>query len=86
MLLDAPVAVGMSRASDRGKLDRFEQEQLQFFEAVRSAYLTQAEQHPQRYRVVDASKPLAEVQQALASIFAALLATNKASLFKSGAS
>jgi dTMP kinase len=84
VLLDAPVAVGMSRANDRGALDRFEQEQLKFFEAVRSAYLAQAQQHPQRYRVVDASQPLAAVQQSLAVIFEAMLATSKASMIKSG--
>ena len=52
----------MQRAKNRGLLDRFESEQLEFFHRVRLAYLQRAEQSPERYRVVDASLSLAEVQ------------------------
>ena len=62
LLLDAPVETGMQRAKNRGLLDRFESEQLEFFHRVRLAYLQRAEQSPERYRVVDASLSLAEVQ------------------------
>ena len=41
------------------------QEGLEFFEAVRSAYLNRAQQDRQRYRVVDAGQSLAAVQQSL---------------------
>ena len=68
ILLDAPVEVGMQRASERGELDRFEREQQQFFEAVRQAYLAQAAANPKRYRVVDASLPLAQVQKQLLAV------------------
>jgi dTMP kinase len=63
LLLDVPVATGLARASQRGALDRFEQEQAAFFERVRQAYLEQARRHPGRYRVIDASLPLQAVQQ-----------------------
>ncbi len=62
LLLDVPVCVGMSRALDRSAPDRFEQEQLTFFEKVRDAYLQRAEENPARFRVIDAEKPLSEVQ------------------------
>ncbi len=63
LLLDVPVAVGLARASQRGALDRFEQEKFGFFERVRAAYLEMARQYPERYRVIDASQPLDIVQQ-----------------------
>jgi dTMP kinase len=62
LLLDASLDVGMSRAQQRGKLDRFESEQRDFFERVRQAYLKRAGQDQQRYKIIDASLPLNEVQ------------------------
>lgn len=62
LLLDAPLDVGMSRAQQRGKLDRFESEQRDFFERVRQAYLKRAGQDQQRYKIIDASLPLNQVQ------------------------
>jgi len=72
LLLDAPVAVGMSRARERGELDRFELEQTAFFERVRASYLQLASESSGRYRVVDASKELVEVEQQLQEICAEL--------------
>ena len=68
LLLDAPVEVGMSRVRDRGELDRFELEQQAFFERVRATYLQLAEQSSGRYRVIDASRPLEEVEQQLQQV------------------
>ena len=68
LLLDVPVEVGLARAGKRGALDRFEQEQVEFFERVRQCYLGMAREHPGRYRVVDASQPLQQVQDQLAGI------------------
>lgn len=65
LLFDLPVEVGLSRAAARGRLDRFEQEGQGFFEAVRQAYLSRAEADSQRYRLLDASQPLAQVQQSI---------------------
>ena len=66
--LDVPTEVGMARASARGALDRFEQEQNDFFERVRAVYLARAKQQPNRYCVVDASQSLERVQKDLESI------------------
>lgn len=73
LIFDLPVEVGLSRAAARGRLDRFEQEGLNFFEAVRSAYLNRAGRNPQRYRVVDAGQSLAAVQQDLDALLPELL-------------
>jgi dTMP kinase len=62
LLLDAPVQVGMNRAAQRGKLDRFELEKITFFEKVRAAYLAMAEQQPARIKVIDAAQNLEHVQ------------------------
>ena len=65
LLLDAPVETGMQRASERGELDRFEQEQVEFFERVRATYLKLAEESSGRFRLIDANQPLEEVQRQL---------------------
>lgn len=68
LLLDADVATGMARAGKRGALDRFEQEQQQFFERVRATYLQLASLHPQRFRLIDATPALAQVQQQISGV------------------
>ncbi len=68
LLLDVPVDIGLARASKRGALDRFEQEKVEFFERVRNAYLEMAQHSPDRYRVIDASLPLNDVQNQIAAI------------------
>jgi dTMP kinase len=74
VLLDAPVETGLSRARERGELDRFEQEQLNFFARVRAAYLRQAQESSGRYRIIDASQPLPQVQAQLEQLCQELLA------------
>ena len=76
LLLDVPVAVGLARAGKRGALDRFEQEQVDFFDRVRMCYLDMAWEHPARYRVIDAAQPLAQVQQDLAAVLTNFLHTS----------
>ena len=73
LVFDLPVEVGLARAAARGKLDRFEQEQQSFFEAVRQTYLARAAQAPERYRILDAAQPLSQVQADLAALVPALL-------------
>jgi dTMP kinase len=52
----------MERASQRGSLDRFEQEKQSFFKKVRQGYLDIAAAEPERCQVIDASKPLEQVK------------------------
>lgn len=63
ILLDIDVTIGLTRAGQRGELDRFENEQVDFFERVRQAYLSRVSRNPKRYGVVDASCSLENVQQ-----------------------
>lgn len=76
--LDLPVDQGLARAGERSVPDRFEREQLDFFERVRRGYLKQAESEPQRYRVVDASVTLDQVRQQLDAILNDYLQTQQA--------
>lgn len=72
-ILDVDVATGLSRATARGELDRFETEESSFFERVRSGYRNRIESAPERYRLVDAGQPLDAVQHDLGLIVDQLL-------------
>ena len=61
VLLDLPAAQGVARSATPAGTDRFENERLDFFDRVRTAYLEQAQREPQRIRVIDATQPLARV-------------------------
>ena len=54
--LDAPIELGMTRARERGALDRFEQEKLSFFSKVRAGYETLWQAEPERIKRLDATK------------------------------
>lgn len=66
--LDIDVATGLARAGRRGILDRFEQEEQEFFERVRQGYLSRIKENPQRYYLVNASQNLNDVQKDLMKI------------------
>jgi dTMP kinase len=69
ILLDVPADLGLDRTDQRGgKKDRIEHEKLEFFNRVREAYLERARQQPARIKRVDASQPLAAVQEQLSTI------------------
>lgn len=55
LLLDLPVVAGLERAARRSASDRFESENLAFFERVRASYLERARRFPERFEVVDAA-------------------------------
>jgi len=61
VLLDMDPSLGLSRAKERSELDRFEQEELAFFNRVREGYLARAKEEPARWLIIDASKTLDEV-------------------------
>lgn len=63
LLLDADVKLGMSRVEQRDEKDRFESEQMSFFNRVREGYLTRAKQDPNRMKIIDAELPLDGVQK-----------------------
>lgn len=68
LLFDVPVEIGLQRANRRSTPDRFERENIQFFERVRHTYLERARVEAGRIRILDASKSPAEVEQQLGQI------------------
>ncbi len=68
IILDLDPRIGIQRASERGELDRFEREQIEFFDKVRQRYLDIAAADPQRCAVIDAGNDLATVSSELRKI------------------
>ena len=62
---DLAPEVGRARTRQVRAPDRFEREQLDFYERVRAAYLRRAQEHPQRIRVIDAARTIPEIQDDL---------------------
>jgi dTMP kinase len=63
LILDLPVGVTLSRKT--GPADRMEAKGQEFLEKVRQGFLTEANKHPERMRVIDATGSVEEVQRAL---------------------
>jgi dTMP kinase len=66
LLIDVPATVGLARAKRRrgaDAADRFEQENLEFHDDLRSAYLALAEKEPRRIVVIDGRPPRDVVAQ-----------------------
>lgn len=75
LFFDVPVEVARQRlrAPDNTRpnnvsLDRFEQEQADFFERVRAGYHKRVQEHPQRYIVIDAAQTLEKVKHKLEEV------------------
>jgi dTMP kinase len=66
LVFDCPYEVARARLNATGRpLDRFEQEDRQFFDRVREAYLARCAAEPGRIRLIDASLSLADIQKIL---------------------
>ncbi|MFT5576418.1 MAG: dTMP kinase [Bermanella sp.] len=74
ILLDLDPAVGLERALNRGDLDRFESEKMEFFENVRRAYLARAKADSSRFHIVDAAQSVAQVSAAVVAALEVLIA------------
>ncbi len=68
LFFDVPVEVARQRLSNNASLDRFEQEQADFFERVRAGYYKRIQENPQRYVVIDAAQTLDTVKYKLEEI------------------
>jgi len=68
LFFDVPVDIARQRLANNVSLDRFEQEQADFFERVREGYHKRIQQHPQRYAVIDAAQNLEKVKLQLENI------------------
>ncbi|HYL90124.1 MAG TPA: dTMP kinase [Burkholderiales bacterium] len=64
LVFDCPYEVASARLAKAGRaLDRFEREDRNFFERVRSAYLAIAKDEPSRVRIIDASGDAGAVRE-----------------------
>ncbi len=76
VLLDLEAGAAMARRSKTGEEpDRLERERVEFFEAVRQAYLAMAKAEPNRWLVVDASQSVDQMQQQIRSRIDQVLAS-----------
>ena len=71
LFLDISVELGLKRASLRSTPDRFEEEDIKFFEAVRRGYLLRAENEPERIKIIDASGSIEQVQTRIKAVLEA---------------
>jgi dTMP kinase len=76
LLFDVPSGVSrerLARMQAKGKMpDKFERESAGFFERVRDGYLARAAAEPARFRIIDSTRPVADVRAELATIVEAL--------------
>jgi dTMP kinase len=72
LLFDVPVEVSCQRLSGARDPDRFEQENASFFQKIRDAYLQRAAEFPQRFRIIDANRPLEIIKNELEVIISIL--------------
>lgn len=68
LLFDIDVEMGLRRASKRSEADRFEQEEISFFERIRTCYLERAKNDPERFRIIDAAQSFDHVKQQIQDI------------------
>ena len=68
LFFDVPVEIARQRLENNASLDRFEQEQADFFERVRSGYHKRISENPRRFAVIDAGLTVQLVKQTLEEI------------------
>ena len=73
LLFDVPLEVARARLDATRTLDKFEQEQADFFSACRNEYLRRAAQFPQRIVVIDSTQTIAAIREQLGAILEKLL-------------
>lgn len=72
LLFDVPLDVARARLDATRELDKFEQEKADFFAATRDEYLRRAAGDPARFRVIDSTRAIVDIQRELAQIISAL--------------
>ncbi|GGC02274.1 thymidylate kinase [Oxalicibacterium flavum] len=74
LLFDVPLEVARARLDATRTLDKFEQEKADFFAATRTEYLRRAAEFPQRFRVIDSTQSIADIQTQLRGLLEGLAA------------
>lgn len=65
LLLDLDVEVGLRRKKKDAEWNRLDAYEVEFHKRVRKGYYQLAQEEPERWRVIDASKPKVAVQNAM---------------------
>ena len=68
LLFDLDVSIGMQRTKKRSDADRFEREEINFFEKIRNTYLERAKNEPQRFRIINSALSLENVKEQIVTI------------------
>lgn len=72
LLFDVPLEVARARLDATRELDKFEQEKADFFAATRAEYLRRAAAHPERFRVIDSTRAIVDIQRELEQIVSSI--------------
>ncbi|MBC3830558.1 dTMP kinase [Undibacterium amnicola] len=72
LLFDVPIEVARARLDATRTLDKFEQEQSDFFNDTRNEYLRRVAEFPQRFKVIDSTRSIEAIQEELSEIIDAL--------------
>ena len=77
LFFDIPISTAISRRNARGeageKSNRMDFETAEFYERVRAAYLDVANKEPKRYRIIDATGSVDEIQRDVLEIVSTYL-------------
>ena len=72
LLLDVSVEVGMARIEARAAKDRIELEEREFFERVRSVFISRSEAFPERIKLLDASGAVDDIHSKIRALIDSL--------------
>ena len=72
-MFDVPLAVARARLNATRTLDKFEQEQADFFGRCREEYLRRAAENPGRIAVIDSTGTIDEVRTTIVAALERLL-------------
>lgn len=72
LVFDVPIELARRRLATAAKPDRFERQDVGFFNRVREAYLRRAKADPKRIKIIDSSKSLSEVRAYLKEIISSI--------------
>ena len=72
LLLDVSVEVGMARIEARAAKDRIELEEREFFERVRSVFISRSEVFPERIKLLDASGAVDDIHSKIRALIDSL--------------
>lgn len=73
LYFDVDAATGLARTRIREHSDRFEDEDISFFNRIRDKFHALMQEHPQRYRLIDASQSIEEVHQQIRDVLTTYL-------------